>query len=159
MRRVLVDRANIMRRRVLQGLGATLVHSAMPRDAVAENSAETPINRAVEYGELTLPAGIRSRRVDNNCGLTMHILEAGFERPRRPCVVLLHGFPELGYSWRHQLLPLSEAGFHVIAPDLRGYGRTAATPVGFDDDLIPYSPLNRVADILGLTRALGHPTV
>lgn len=156
---MLIDRANIMRRRVLKGLGATLISSAMARNGSAETSAVKPVNGAVDYGQETLPAGIRSRRVDNNCGLTMHILEAGFERPRRPCVVLLHGFPELGYSWRHQLLPLSEAGFHVIAPDLRGYGRTAATPVGFDDDLIPYSPLNRVADILGLTRALGHPTV
>jgi len=166
---VLVDRANIMRRRVLRGLGATLVHSAMTREVVAaapsgdrkdaEGSAGESINRAVEYGELTLPAGIRSRRVDNNCGLTMHILEAGFELPRRPCVVLLHGFPELAYSWRHQLLPLSDAGFHVIAPDLRGYGRSASAPVGFEDDLIPYSPLNRVADVLGLTHALGHATV
>ena len=122
---MLIDRANIMRRRVLKGLGATLISSAMARNESAETSAVKPVNGAVDHGQETLPAGIRSRRVDNNCGLTMHILEAGFERPRRPCVVLLHGFPELGYSWRHQLLPLSEAGFHVIAPDLRGYGRTA----------------------------------
>ncbi len=49
--------------------------------------------------------------------------------------------------------------FYVIAPDLRGYGRSASAPVGFEDDLIPYSPLNRVADVLGLTHALGHATV
>jgi pimeloyl-ACP methyl ester carboxylesterase len=72
---------------------------------------------------------------------------------------LLHGFPELAYSWRNQLLPLARAGFHVIAPDLRGYGRSAAVPVAFRDDLRPYSVLNRVVDILGLVRALGYEKV
>lgn len=117
------------------------------------------MNTEVLYGQRTLPVGIRSRRVDNNNGLTMHILEAGFEGPRRPCVVLLHGFPELAYTWRHQLLPLAQAGFHVIAPDLRGYGRSAAAAVTFEDDLLPYACLNRVSDVLGLTRALGHEKV
>jgi pimeloyl-ACP methyl ester carboxylesterase len=89
----------------------------------------------------------------------MHILEAGFEQPRRPCVVFLHGFPELAYTWRNQLLPVAKAGFHAIAPDLRGYGRSVATPVNFDDDLLPYSLLNRVSDVLGLVRALGYKNV
>jgi len=57
------------------------------------------------------------------------------------------------------LLPLAGPGFHVIAPDLRGYGRTATTPVQYDDDLLPYTLLNRVSDILGLTRALGFHKV
>lgn len=73
--------------------------------------------------------------------------------------MLLHGFPELAYSWRHQLLPLARAGFHVIAPDLRGYGRSVTTPATYADDLLPYSVLNRVSDILGLVRALGHEKV
>jgi len=51
-------------------------------------------------------------------------LEAGVERPGRPAVLLLHGFPELAYSWRKVMLPLAAAGYHVIAPDQRGYGRT-----------------------------------
>lgn len=166
---MLVHRPNVMRRRVLWGLGATFFPSAMTTDVLAaspsgddqdaEHLSGRLLNRAVEYGQASLPIGIRSRRIDNNCGLTMHILEAGFEHPRRPCVVLLHGFPELAYSWRNQLLSLSHAGFHVIAPDLRGYGRSAPTPVGFEDDLVPYSPMNRVADVLGLTRALGHQKV
>jgi pimeloyl-ACP methyl ester carboxylesterase len=113
-------------------------------------------NESVEYGQETLPSGIRSRRIDNNNGVRMHILEAGYETPRRPCVVLLHGFPELAYTWRHQLLPLAGAGFHAVAPDLRGYGRSVATPVTFDDELAPYSLLNRVSDVLGLVRALGY---
>jgi pimeloyl-ACP methyl ester carboxylesterase len=57
------------------------------------------------------------------------------------------------------LLPVANAGFHVIAPDLRGYGRSAASPVRFDDNLLPYSLLNRVSDVLGLVRALGHKKV
>jgi len=85
----------------------------------------------------------------------MHILEAGFEEPARHCVVLLHGFPELAYTFRNQLLPLSRCGLHVIAPDLRGHGRTAPRPVGFNDDLLPYVLLNRVSDVIGLIRALG----
>jgi pimeloyl-ACP methyl ester carboxylesterase len=74
-------------------------------------------------------------------------------------VVLVHGFPELAYTWRHQLLSLSRAGFHVVAPDLRGYGRSVQKPVTFDDVLLPYSMLHRVGDILGLVRALGHEKV
>src|SRR5262245_24935062 len=76
------------------------------------------------YGNGTLAAGIRSRLVNNNNGLMVHVLEAGFESTGRPCVLLLHGFPELAYSWRKVLLPLAAAGYHVIAPEMRGYGRT-----------------------------------
>ncbi|MGI9420870.1 MAG: alpha/beta fold hydrolase, partial [Geminicoccaceae bacterium] len=69
-----------------------------------------------------LPEGIRSRFVDGVNGLRMHVLEAGFEIRGNPCVLLLHGFPELAYSWRRIMLPIAAAGFHVIAPDQRGYG-------------------------------------
>jgi pimeloyl-ACP methyl ester carboxylesterase len=89
----------------------------------------------------------------------MHILEAGFEEQGRPCVVLLHGFPELAYTFRNQLLPLARTGLHVIAPDLRGYGRTAPRPVAFDDDVLPYVLLNRISDVIGLIRALGYEKV
>ena len=74
-------------------------------------------------------------------------------------MVLLHGFPELAYCWRNQLLPLARAGFHVVAPDLRGYGLSASKAVTFNDDLLPYSMLNRVGDVLGLVRALGYEQV
>ena len=87
------------------------------------------------------------------------MLEAGFEKPGTRCVIFLHGFPELAYTWRHQLVAMARAGFHAIAPDLRGYGRTAATPVRFEYDLYPYSRLNPVSDVLGLTRALGYEKV
>jgi pimeloyl-ACP methyl ester carboxylesterase len=117
------------------------------------------MNTNVAYGQTTLPSGIRSRLVDNNNGCTMHVLEAGFEGRDRPCVVLLHGFPELAYSWRRQMLPLAQAGFHVVAPDLRGYGRSSGTDVTFDDDLLPFTLLNRVSDTVGLVHALGYRSV
>ena len=71
--------------------------------------------------------------------VVLHILEAGFESSVGPCVVLLHGFPELAYTWRNQLLPLAQAGYHVIAPDTRGYGLSASHPVAYSDSLVPYS--------------------
>ena len=77
--------------------------------------------------EATLPSGIRSRVVDGVNGLSMHILEAGHEGPKRPCLLLLHGFPELAYRWRKVMLPLAQAGYHVVAPDQRGYGRTTGS--------------------------------
>ena len=109
-----------------------------------------------DYGAGTLPAGIRSRVIPGVNGIAMHVLEAGFETPGRPGVLLVHGFPELSYSWRKVMLPLAQAGFHVMAPDQRGYGRSGGTDVRFDDDLAPFATLNRVRDLLALTSALGH---
>jgi pimeloyl-ACP methyl ester carboxylesterase len=97
--------------------------------------------------------------MNNNNGCTMHILEAGFDTRARPCIVLLHGFPELAFSWRKQMLSLAAAGFYVIAPDQRGYGRSSGTDVSFDDDLLPYTYINHVSDTLGLVHALGYSGV
>ena len=101
------------------------------------------------YGNGTLPAGIRSRMVDNNNGLMVHMLEAGFETAGRPCLLLLHGFPELAYSWRKVMLPLAAAGYHVIAPDQRGYGRTTGWDGSYDADRDPFRILNMVRDATG----------
>jgi pimeloyl-ACP methyl ester carboxylesterase len=106
-----------------------------------------------------LPPGIRSRFVDGINGLRMHVLEAGFEPRGRPCVLLLHGFPELAYSWRKVMLPLAAAGFHVVAPDQRGYGRTTGWDGDYDGDLASFRLLNLASDALGLVRALAHRTV
>src|SRR5881397_1352916 len=111
------------------------------------------------YGNGTIPAGIRARTVVNVNGLTVNVLEAGYERPGRPAVLLLHGFPELAYSWRKVMLPIAAAGYHVIAPDQRGYGRTSGTDVKYDDDLAPFRTLNQVRDVLGLVSAFGHRSV
>jgi pimeloyl-ACP methyl ester carboxylesterase len=113
----------------------------------------------VSLPDIPLPAGIRARMVHGINGLTMHVLEAGFETKDRPCVLLLHGFPELAYSWRKVMLPLAAAGFHVVAPDQRGYGRTTGWDPDYDGDLTPFRILNIVRDALGLVFALGHRTV
>lgn len=109
------------------------------------------------FAPLPLPPGIRSRYVDGVNGLRMHVLEAG--RPDRPCVLLLHGFPELAFSWRKVMLPLADAGYHVVAPDQRGYGRTTGWDPSYDGDLAPFSMANLARDALALVLALGHREV
>jgi pimeloyl-ACP methyl ester carboxylesterase len=106
-----------------------------------------------------LPAGIRSRFVPDINGLRVHVLEAGFEQRGRPCVLLLHGFPEIAYSWRKIMPALAAAGFHVVAPDQRGYGRTTGWEADYDRDLRPFRILNAVRDALGLVSALGYRSV
>src|SRR3990170_7602930 len=91
---------------------------------------------------------ITHRTIETN-GITMHIAEAG----QGPPVLLLHGFPELWYSWRHQLPALAEAGYHAIAPDMRGYGGTDAP-----EPVEAYSMRNMTADVAGLLDALGERT-
>ncbi len=103
-----------------------------------------------------LPPGIRSRFVDAVNGLRMHVLEAGYQTPGRPGILLIHGFPELAYSWRKIIVPLAAAGYHVFAPDMRGYGRTSPTPMNYDDDLRPFGTVNRIRDMLALVSAMGH---
>jgi pimeloyl-ACP methyl ester carboxylesterase len=66
----------------------------------------------------------RTRRVRTDDDIELDLVESG--TPGDPVVVLCHGFPECAYSWRHQMGPLADAGFHVIAPDQRGYGRSSA---------------------------------
>jgi len=106
------------------------------------------------YEAAVLPAGARSRMIEIGTGLNMHVLEAGFEVENRPCVVLLHGFPELAYSWRKVMPALAAAGFYVLAPDQRGYGRTSGSDDRYDGDLASFHLLNLVNDTLGLLAAL-----
>ena len=102
-----------------------------------------------------LPQGIRSRRVAIVNGLAVHVLEAGDQQTAKGCVLLLHGFPELAYSWRKVMLPLAGAGYHVIAPDQRGYGRTTGWDGRYDGDVAASRPLNLVQDALALVFAMG----
>jgi pimeloyl-ACP methyl ester carboxylesterase len=90
----------------------------------------------------------KHRIVETN-GIRMHFAEAGVG----PLVVLCHGFPESWYSWRHQIRALAEAGFHAVAPDMRGYGQTDQ-PEAIDQ----YSLFHLVGDIVGLVDALGEST-
>ena len=106
--------------------------------------------------EAMLPPGIRSRMLAGVNGLDMHILEAGHETPGRPLALLIHGFPELAFSWRHVMGPLAGAGYHVVAPDLRGFGRTVGSATDYDCDLIEFSFLSKVRDMMALIAAVGH---
>ena len=108
-----------------------------------------------------LPPGVRSRFVPDVNGLRIHVLDAGFESAKRPCILLLHGFPELAYSWRKLMPLLAAAGYHVVAPDLRGYGRTTGWHADYDNpsDLSSFRMLNAVRDALGLVVALGYRSV
>src|SRR6267142_2549862 len=91
---------------------------------------------------------VNHRFIQTN-GIQMHLAEQG----SGPLVVLLHGFPESWYSWRHQLQALAEAGFHAVAPDQRGYGQT-----DHPEQLDRYTLLHLVGDVVGLLDVLGAET-
>ena len=96
--------------------------------------------------EASSQAGLAHRFAQTN-GIRMHYVEAG----SGPLVLMLHGFPESWYSWRRQLPALAEAGFHAVAPDMRGYGQTdAPRPVE------AYDIFQLAGDIVGLVNALGE---
>jgi len=107
---------------------------------------------------LPLPEGVRSRQLQISTGLNMHVLQAG-EGSHKPLLLLLHGFPELAFSWRHQLVPLAQAGFDVVAPDLRGCGRTTGSDDSYDGNWRASQLLHLVDDVLALVHALGHTQV
>jgi len=88
---------------------------------------------------------MRTRTIQTD-GLSFQILEAG----EGPLVLLIHGFPELGISWRAQVEALAAAGYHVVAPDMRGYGGTDKPA-----ETEAYSILHLVGDMVDLVRALG----
>ena len=87
-----------------------------------------------------------SRTISAN-GIELFVLEQG----QGPLVVLCHGWPELSYSWRHQIPAIAAAGFHVVAPDMRGFGRSSAP-----SDIGAYSIFDNVGDMVGLVAALGE---
>ena len=90
---------------------------------------------------------LRHRTIASN-GIQMHVAESGPESG--PLVLLCHGFPESWYSWRHQLPALAAAGFHSVAPDMRGYGGTDKPA-----SIHAYTQLHHVGDVVGLVEALG----
>ncbi|WP_103383480.1 alpha/beta fold hydrolase [Pseudonocardia dioxanivorans] len=82
---------------------------------------------------------------------TNGIILSYVRRGQGPLVLFLHGFPELGRSWRHQLGPVADAGYTAVAPDLRGYGESSAPA-----DAEHYTHLDLIGDLVGLMDALGH---
>lgn len=110
---------------------------------------------------------IKSRSIAAN-GLDIHYLESTASPTsdtKHPLIILLHGFPEIAYSWRKLILPLSAAGYHVVAPDQRGYGRTkmldvqAGVTTSFEDNVSPFRISNVVTDVVALVLALGYQSV
>ena len=92
--------------------------------------------------------GVRQRTVHVN-GIDIALRESG--EPGAPLIVLAHGFPETSHSWRHQMQPLADAGYHVIAPDQRGYGLTTAP-----QDISAYSTTHLAVDLLAIAEDAGH---
>jgi pimeloyl-ACP methyl ester carboxylesterase len=90
---------------------------------------------------------MQSSRIVSVNGIEMFLREQG----EGPLVMLCHGWPELSYSWRHQIPAIAEAGFHVVAPDMRGFGSTSAP-----DDIDSYSIFDHVGDMVALVAALGQ---
>lgn len=139
---------------------AAAVGVALNQNTKVEAQSSAPNNsKEIPFESFKLPAGVRSRFVDDINGLRMHVLEAGYEKVGRPGILLLHGFPELAFSWRKIMIPLAEAGYHVMAPDQRGYGRTTGWDSDYDGDLYSFRRLNVVRDALGLVYAMGHKQV
>ena len=135
------------------GVGALALSAAAPARAAIVN---TDFRGLPPYGNSTLPAGVRPRLIANVNGLTVNILEAGFETPGRPLVLLLHGFPNLAYSWRKVMPALAAAGYYAVAPDCRGFGRTTGWDDAWDADPQPFLAINMVRDQIALVSALGY---
>ena len=93
----------------------------------------------LSYGEGNLPKGVRSRIIHGVNSLDVHILEAGYESAGRPLALLLRGFLDLAYGWRHRIPILADAGYHVVAPDQRTTGWVNE----YDARLEPFSVLWR----------------
>ncbi|KAJ4000665.1 alpha/beta-hydrolase [Lentinula boryana] len=121
---------------------------------------------------LVLPPSITSKTIRVK-DLDVHFLQAlpsshsSSPTTQQPLIILLHGFPELAYSWRKVMVSLSEGGYNVVAPDQRGYGRTtmlnsSGVPIesiGFNDDLTPFRIFNLVTDIVLLVEAMNYRSV
>jgi pimeloyl-ACP methyl ester carboxylesterase len=93
-------------------------------------------------------SNISERRIATN-GIELNIAERG----EGPLVLMLHGFPESWYSWRHQFEPLANAGYHAVAPDMRGYGKSDKPQA-----IEAYNPVEVTNDVIGLIDALGYDT-
>jgi pimeloyl-ACP methyl ester carboxylesterase len=141
--------ATLSRRDILWAGGALAAGAAFAkpsRAAAAEPAGTAPEPHAwpKSWVDPAMPE-VTHRMVETN-GIRLHVAEQG----SGPLVILCHGFPECWYSWRHQLRALAQAGFHAVAPDLRGYGRSDRP-----EPVEKYTLLHDLGDIVGLVDALG----
>ena len=100
---------------------------------------------------------MKSSLLDDVNGLRMHYCQTG--KLGAPLVVLLHGFPELAYSWRKLIEPLASLGFYVVAPDQRGYGKTTGHTLGYDVDLSEFGMKNLAKDVAKFVKKLGYSKI
>src|SRR5215472_11223046 len=143
------DATTLSRRDMLWAAGALTVGAAFaaPSRAAALEPGEAgaqPTAQPTSWVDPAMPE-VTHRMVATN-GIRLHVAEQG----EGPLVILCHGFPECWYSWRHQLGALAKAGFHAVAPDLRGYGRSDRP-----EEVEKYTILHNIGDIVGLVDALG----
>ncbi len=122
---------------------ALAVAACAPGEPTNEAVADEPVAE-----EVTIVEGFKTRMIEAN-GITMRIAEAG----EGPLVLMAHGWPESWYSWRHQMAAVADAGYHVVAPDMRGFGKSDKPP-NVDD----YDILDTTGDMVGLLDALGEET-
>jgi pimeloyl-ACP methyl ester carboxylesterase len=121
-------------------VGAAFAHPL--KVAAAQPSGAGP--EPAQLADSAMPE-VTHRMIETN-GIRLHVAEQG----EGPLVILCHGFPECWYSWRHQLAALAKAGFHAVAPDLRGYGRSDRP-----EEVERYTILHDIGDVVGLVDALG----
>ena len=113
----------------------------------------------LNYQNEILSPNIRIKVAKNINGLDIKYLEAGKKSIKSELIVLLHGFPEIGFSWRKILNELSHHSYHIISPDQRGFGGTIGADFTFTNDLTSYNHLNLAKDIYLLCKSLGYEKV
>jgi pimeloyl-ACP methyl ester carboxylesterase len=135
----------LSRRDILWAGGALAVGTAFAQPSRAAAEPGEAGSEPTSWADPAMPE-VTHRMIETN-GIRLHVAERG----SRPLVILCHGFPECWYSWRHQLGALAQAGFHAVAPDLRGYGRSDRP-----EEVEKYTILHDIGDIVGLVDALGE---
>jgi pimeloyl-ACP methyl ester carboxylesterase len=137
--------ATFSRRDMLRAGGALTVGAAFAEPLKAAAAEPSGAGREpTSWVDSAMPE-VTHRMIETN-GIRLHVAEQG----EGPLVILCHGFPECWYSWRHQLPALAKAGFRVVAPDLRGYGRSDGP-----EEVEKYTILHDIGDTVGLVDALG----
>ena len=126
-------------------LGTSVLLSWCAAESTQAFAAEQTLTQYLSTETMAAKFGGQVRYVESN-GIRLRLVEAG----EGPLVILVHGWPESWYSWRHQLQPLAAAGYHVVVPDMRGYGGSDI-PAEIED----YNILQLTADVAGIVTAVG----
>lgn len=126
-------------------LGTSVLLSWCAAESTQAFAAEQTLTQSLSTETMAAKFGGQVRYVESN-GIRLRLVEAG----EGPLVILVHGWPESWYSWRHQLQPLAAAGYHVVVPDMRGYGGSDI-PAEIED----YNILQLTADVAGIVTAVG----